>query len=254
MLAIDMKILGEPTFIQEEDCSFTALTSSIGRTNAGRTLSTGSLVFNDGDLLTRINFKFKNDIDTSPGGQGNFTDADKEAGIKARFFTGIYKVLTVQSNFERGVFTQNLRLVRLYNDEDAKRDAGHAIENPRDTTASLDQITDVAEIEWAAGQQGLTNTFGAVDPFGGLNDLKRLEPVAQKLTSGIPSSVNTNVTNLAGQARDKIAEVTQSNKRLVTVDGILQYENLGQPLSQAEQTKIWKELTRNAGDDLGVGE
>jgi len=197
MLAIDMKILGDPSYIQEQEALFDFLLERTQRAEDPRLFKSGSLVVNDGDLLVNVNFRLANDINTTTG---LHTFADDDIGIKGRYFSGIYKVLTIKSEFSKGVFTQDLSMVRAYNDEESKA-AGKVKPSPRDSIISM------ADLEApTANSSTLTAGLGAIDTaeYDGLTD-----PLST-VTSGVLTSVNSTIAGLQAQAVDDLNAVTNN--------------------------------------------
>lgn len=126
MLNVTMKIIGDPEFIKQDDV-FTGIARSLtgqpSETN-GQSFPTqdktidssglakikennNSLIMDSGDVLCWVYLRMPVDIDTQTGGTRKATQAGDLSG-----FTGVYKVLMVDSDFNRGQFTQTLTLIR----------------------------------------------------------------------------------------------------------------------------------------------
>lgn len=101
MLNLDLKILGDPYFLGDTGHgNFTIPTAGAGINTEG------SMDWQTGEIFCRVSFRTPNDANTDTGlyDFGNTT--------AVREFTGIYRVLTVNSEFTKGKFTQTLGLVK----------------------------------------------------------------------------------------------------------------------------------------------
>lgn len=250
MIQLDMKILGDPSYIQEQEVLLDPLNDTKVSTIDPRLYQSGSLIVNDNDLLVNLNFKFTNDIDTD---QGTYTYADKDLGIKTRLFSGIYKVLKIRNDFERGVFTQVISIAKLYNDDESKL-GGATTPNPRDTDASTKQFS-IVDTDQNFVQVGMSQAKAIWPTSLSYPDT----PVNQLPNSPLLSSVNSTATNLQNQAKDKLQQVTQAAKQgnpLINADNTIAFN--GAPvvgkLNSAELTKLFQKEFKNAGDDTGQGE
>jgi hypothetical protein len=120
LLKCDLTILGDPYYI---------LDSGLGNYQAqyDRDPITGSIKFvnKDGsaDQIFRgifIVLNFRTPIDYGSSGQMTFNDTGNQMNknfVKMEMFSGVYKVETVTNSFQRGVFTQDLVLTRIPNQE-----------------------------------------------------------------------------------------------------------------------------------------
>jgi len=111
MLNLKLKIIGDPHFIKQDDVF----------TNPGqpdyddkKTLSptTNSLIMDSGELYCYVTFKTPVDIDESTG------LLRKDSKYLDSVFSGYFRVLTVESEFQNGKFTQNIDLIRQFNQPD----------------------------------------------------------------------------------------------------------------------------------------
>ena len=132
MLNVNMKIIGDPAFVKQDDMftgvaralataeannSSSGLASTDSTIDAAKSLenNNNSLLMDEGDLLVWVNLRLPVDMDTQTGG------VRKEQVGDISGFTGVYKVLTIENEFSRGQFTQNLQMVR-YMDQPADED------------------------------------------------------------------------------------------------------------------------------------
>jgi hypothetical protein len=101
LLDIKLKIVGDPDFIKQDDVTFWNVDPGQEYTD------NGSLVMDTGNIFVMVNFKSASDYDMNLGmavpGQGPYS-----IGI----FSGLYKILGVDSEFAGGKFTQELTMTR----------------------------------------------------------------------------------------------------------------------------------------------
>lgn len=120
LLNIKLQIVGDPAFIKQDDIYYNPgspakyLEFSQSRTNnlAAPITASGQILFDAEQVYVKINFKNAVDINDSIGivnKQDILTNGRTTDGT----FTGVYRVLTVTSEFSRGQFTQTLDLVRM---------------------------------------------------------------------------------------------------------------------------------------------
>jgi hypothetical protein len=120
LLNIKMQIIGDPDFIKQDDIYYNPgspakyLEFSKSRTNNIKSPITesGQILFDAQQVYVKVNFNNAVDINDSIGivnKQDILTNGRRTDGT----FTGIYKILTVTSEFARGQFTQTLDLVRM---------------------------------------------------------------------------------------------------------------------------------------------
>lgn len=105
MLNVQLKIIGDPQFIKQDDCFYGPLTDVVQFDP--RLTPNNSLRTDYGEIYVLITFRTPTDLDDSTGMMA-FSD-----NYKSSIFSGIYKVLTVASEFKSGQFTQTLDLIRL---------------------------------------------------------------------------------------------------------------------------------------------
>jgi hypothetical protein len=136
MLNITLKIIGDPELIKQDDV-FTGVTALLKKTNEVNDTNdtnptfnnvafqqnrnnqadptkknNNSIIMDSAEVVCWVEIKTPVDIDDLTGGV-RFYDNNK---IKSGF-TGVYKMLMVDSEFSRGQFTQTLNLIR-YMDQD----------------------------------------------------------------------------------------------------------------------------------------
>jgi len=111
-LQVNLKIIGDPAYIKQDDIfyppdAFDNVQEPDPGTDLRVTLN-NSLRTDFGELYVQLLFKTPDDINESTGMM--FAPNDRK---QTSVFSGLFKVLTVTSNFSQGVFTQVLNLIRL---------------------------------------------------------------------------------------------------------------------------------------------
>jgi hypothetical protein len=114
MLQLTMKIIGDPQYIKQDDMFF-GPGSALDSTNPGppskdpRLIADGSLHMDNREVYVQVTYRTPSDIDESTGLM-NFDSAFQQS-----LFSGMYKVLSVDSTFSGGKFEQTLEMIRLFN-------------------------------------------------------------------------------------------------------------------------------------------
>ena len=113
MMILKLTILGDPDFIKQDDFFYrtplTSITATPTKPTSDERLlpNNGSLVMDNGELYAQVLFRTPVDIDESTGLM------EFDSNYKNSLFSGLYRVVTVTSNFRNGRFTQELDLARL---------------------------------------------------------------------------------------------------------------------------------------------
>lgn len=107
MVNLNVSIHGDPYYLGDSGVgNYTALPTDKENVN-----SDGAMNYENGEVDIVINFRTPIDIDTEKGAY-NFMGIDTQKDRIINEFSGIFKVLKVDSNFSRGLFTQKLDLIR----------------------------------------------------------------------------------------------------------------------------------------------
>jgi hypothetical protein len=93
MVNVKMKVAGDPDFIKQDDVFYPP--------GGG---SGSSIPMDQNEVFVKLRFRTPDDINQDTGLYNFATDGENT-------FNGLYKVITVENNFERGMFTQNLDMV-----------------------------------------------------------------------------------------------------------------------------------------------
>ena len=109
MLNVQLKIIGDPQFLKQDDCFYSVSQSKPGSGADPRLTPNGSLRTDYSEIYVKLLFRTPIDVNEATGLM-NFG-----AKYKTSVFSGVYRVLTVQSEFTGGTFTQTLNIIRLPN-------------------------------------------------------------------------------------------------------------------------------------------
>jgi hypothetical protein len=112
MLQAKLKIIGDPQYIKQDDVFYppemTVLTEQVDGTGIEpRLIANGSLRMDQGEIYVQITVKSPSDIDDATG----LMKFDSK--YSTSLFSGMYRILTVESSFVGGKFEQTLDVVRL---------------------------------------------------------------------------------------------------------------------------------------------
>jgi hypothetical protein len=120
MVQLSLKILGDPYYIADSGMgNYSAKSTNIPEMN-----SDGAINAQDGEVFVVVNFRNPIDLDPNRG----LYDFGSQAKVVPGF-SGLYRVLQVESTIERNVFTQQLKLVRMMN-QDGKESGTKSAESP----------------------------------------------------------------------------------------------------------------------------
>lgn len=113
MLNVHLTIIGDPEFIKQDDLFYSPTYTPDGWVSLEDRVVTdnGSIITDRGDVFVYLTFQTPTDIDDATGMMGY------DQKYNAVGFTGIYKVIKVTNEFEGGVFTQQLDLIRYPNQD-----------------------------------------------------------------------------------------------------------------------------------------
>ena len=112
MISIDLKILGDPQFIKQDDIFYYQALNPINSQFINNT--PGSSLYMDGnELYVFLNIQSPIDYDESKG-----------IAVKGKYeysaFNGVYKVITIENIFQKGKFEQVLNLAKLFYDQEGE--------------------------------------------------------------------------------------------------------------------------------------
>lgn len=121
MLNIKLQIIGDPAWIKQDDVYYNPGSPEVYKkqtetiTRGGETIPInpfGQVIFDSGQVYVKLNVRNAVDINDDKG-IVNKQDLLQNGKYTNGTFSGVYKVMTVQSSFSRGQFTQTLDLIRM---------------------------------------------------------------------------------------------------------------------------------------------
>lgn len=113
MVNVTMKIMGDPAFLGQDYAIPMPVGTETVRANIGNNIydaQIGAFNFDNGEVIVKVNFKFPSDFDENTGLYNFNVEATPQ-------FSGIYRVVRVESNLEQGQFTQTLTMARCLNQQ-----------------------------------------------------------------------------------------------------------------------------------------
>ena len=145
MLNIQMRIIGDPAFIKQDDMFFNPSRGGYDEFKQGIATdlpinNTGQIVFDTNQVYVQLLVKSATDIDDTTG----IVDPNKADTLSTGYkldstFSGVYQVLTVESSLAQGQFEQNLQIIKIPNalsDEVENTDVTDATNNISFITAN----------------------------------------------------------------------------------------------------------------------
>jgi hypothetical protein len=111
MIELNLKILGDPFYLGDSGMgNYTAQNTNLKGINAD-----GAINYQSSEVFIRVNFRNPVDIDQTTGryefGKGKVVPQ----------FSGLYRVGEVFNNFNKGIFTQDLKLMKMPNQDTEKQ-------------------------------------------------------------------------------------------------------------------------------------
>ena len=107
MINVNLKIIGDPHLIKQDDLFFNPANNPDQRVDQIVDPRSNSIIFDATEVFALLTFRTPTDINLNTGFM-NFDQAEYSV------FSGVYKIITVENEFSRGQFTQTLQLVRLF--------------------------------------------------------------------------------------------------------------------------------------------
>lgn len=212
MLNIRMKIVGDPAFIKQDDIYYNPMQSGYGAVvkkvdaaGAPPINNQGQIIFDHEEVYVQILVKSAVDIDDATG-ITNKTVQLSNGQVANGTFSGLYKVMTVDSEFKQGKFEQTLNLIRMP-------------DSVLDSTAGVSTTSSGAVVSTATST-AQPNNVPSVKPAAVVSN----SPVAQDATlTGIANgSATSPVPTVAGAgtttAADQPSTAAAANVNATQVD------------------------------------
>lgn len=230
MLNIKLKIIGDPAFIKQDDIYYNPMSpdykdSIPSPTDLGPPLNpvTGQVIFDTEQVFVGITIKNAVDIDDSTGivnkqvllANGRYTNGT---------FSGIYKILTVRSEFSKGRFEQTLDLVRMPDDliDDS---SATTTDNPSVSVSNAKSPTDNKDIPGNGVTSRITDSTDST-PAVDANQRAAANGPAEEVTQASDASQQTassagTVTPTSSTPSDSVVSLAQLTDRVsVIVDNV----------------------------------
>ncbi|VVC05054.1 Uncharacterised protein [uncultured archaeon] len=110
-ISISLGIMGDPDYIQQDGVFINPTDSNAFRTESASSSIRG-IMFNSGEVYANVNFKIPQDININTGVLDLAFKGDS-ANYHRNIFSGMYRIQTVNSKFDKGQFTQQLNMYRM---------------------------------------------------------------------------------------------------------------------------------------------
>ena len=111
MVTVEMKIMGDPAFLGQDY----AIPMKIGETSIRAKIGAnlydtqlGAFNFDNGEVIVKLNFRFPSDFNENTGLYQFNSETTPQ-------FSGLYRIIRVESTMENGQFTQMLTMARCMN-------------------------------------------------------------------------------------------------------------------------------------------
>lgn len=202
MVSIDLKILGDPQLIKQDDLFYYQALNPINGQFINNT--PGSSLYMDGnELYVFLNIQSPIDYDESKG-----------IAVKGKYeysaFSGVYKVITIENIFQKGKFEQVLNLAKLFYDQEGEPLPLNYQRQENIQTASLVPIARITGTRYAGpavnlaaalppiqNVQAAINSVAAVTGGGTSNSSNPLGQLGQRLVNqGVNKLVNQGIKTI----------------------------------------------------------
>ena len=142
MLQAKLKIIGDPQYIKQDDVFYppvlTRIPDQADSTGIDpRLIANGSLHMDQGEIYVQVTVKSPVDIDESTGMM------DFNPKYKTSLFSGMYRVLKVESTFSGGKFEQTVDMIRLPRQTSLESNDSATTDTNREVTAATPLLTNV---------------------------------------------------------------------------------------------------------------
>ena len=187
LVALNLKIVGDPDFIKQDDIFSGANTDPASLNN--------SIPMDTGDVYIRVTFKTPTDIDDETGLVKKSTTSK---------FSGLYRVTTVENNFAGGQFTQKLSAVRIFAPGDYDFETELTEDKP--ISKSLTNVT----ISRNAYDVQRTDAIASETQAAPSTTTVANEIVSEKVEPAEPAVDDANVSTAEEAENEKLKEVNET--------------------------------------------
>lgn len=172
MINLNMTILGDPYYITDSGMgNYTAKEVQ----NYDNLTSDGAMNYQNGEVVITVNFRTPIDINL---GEGTWDFRQSEPVAQ---FSGLFRVLGIESMFSKNKFTQELQLVRLPGQEAGKTEAVNS-------SPAKNEGSEITSVKSTGGLAGIQNDAaqGGYGTFNPTNNINSSPP-----NPGLPGVINT---------------------------------------------------------------
>lgn len=199
MMGLKLRIIGDPQYIKQDDIFYPPKIGSEDKTWDPRLVSAGgSLSMDEGEVYVMVKFRTPEDVDESTGLM-QFGQYDSS------LFSGMYKILTVVSEFAQGQFLQTLEMVRIPHQD--KFD--YSANSPKLTTQQRApaELTATSQANQAAIEAPATDTTSGSPADNSDSGLSEIPPAEEE---ALPPLEDPNLANVAANAEEQpITDATE---------------------------------------------
>jgi len=240
MIELDLKIIGDPLFIKQDDVFY----NRPGEGENQAVTPNKSLYMDSGELYIFVNFLSPVDYDEEKGlaevKANEILGKIESRNLGYSNFSGVYKLITVDSVFSRGKFEQSLRMAKVLFDQlglensTTRQEQVQKIANSvqlNETRASRFTAPSGAAGEFLSDVNStnalLLNNFGlgSQSLTGGLNQL--ISPVAGRITNAAQQTAGA-IEGAISNLRGAPTQVVNSPATPVTDVGFSTFQNPGE--------------------------
>lgn len=154
MINVKLKIFGDPEMIKQDDVYYNPANNPSQRADQAIDPKSGSIIFDKSEVFVLLKFKSPVDFDPASG-------LMEWGTVETSVFSGIYRIITVDNEFSRGMFTQTLDLIRMFDQSEYDTLEGSEIKSKKSTDERKKNPTTVAETQ--ATVPGESDEFTGVD-------------------------------------------------------------------------------------------
>jgi hypothetical protein len=241
MLYVNLKIIGDPMFIKQDDIFYSPKFVADGALRVEslgsdpRLTANGSLITDNKEVYIQVNFRTPIDIDESTSLM-KFNDNYVES-----LFSGMYRVLKVNNSFRGGQFLQDVEAVRL----PRQLEFDYAkLTSSAENRSSTPQAISSQDTNSAAGKVGSQSTAGeGADTAPGNNPVDPNEPAAQdteaaKIVSAIQNAPEQPITRATEPAEVPETSAQIANSVATLTRAAANYDKLAEQAQAAGDTAL----------------
>jgi hypothetical protein len=224
MLNIKLKILGDPHFVKQDDIYTNPGMS--GYNDKPVMINNGTIAMDAREIFCILNFKTPVDMDENTGllrTDGRY--------VSSRF-NGLFKILTIESEFSRGQFVQTLDIVRIF---DKPVGLATASEDRQDSAAAEEDAQNGSSEVRLPSLDSSVKTPEVVSKATSIID--KIKAEEEKFVSQVKTKANELVNEVkivANDIRKKLSDDLSSAKTVSIGEQVAQDNNSPEPQNPAD--------------------